>query len=264
MSETLVQRVAQRFQTFTEPFLDEPGDSFAYRLKIEHTGRVRAIAEDIASASAVSGPVREAAVIAAVLHDVGRFPQYKTYRTFRDAVSANHAALSVRHALRENMLEAVPTDIRRMVLGAVFLHNVRALPDTLPPDTQSVARILRDSDKLDIYHVMLEHFAQENPEHPEVSLDVQHHPTAFSPAILDTLSRGQTGDYKDIVWVNDFKLMVAGWLFDLNYRRSCELLRERGYLDAIFDTLPDDPQVRAIRQRLTDELARRLADDYLP
>jgi hypothetical protein len=261
MSEALVDLVAQRFRDFADPYLGEPGDDFAYRLKVEHTGRVRAIAEDIAGASAVSDRVRLAASIAAMLHDVGRFPQYKQYRTFRDAESANHALLSVRHALREDMLGPVPKDIRRMVLGAVFLHNVRTLPSNLPPDTLAVARILRDSDKLDIFRVMINHFAQENPEHPEVVLNVQTHPTAYSQAVLEGLLRGETGDYRNIVWVNDFKLMVVGWLYDLNFRRSCQILHDLGYLDTIFDSLPQAPQLLALRRQVMEHLAQRLAGD---
>ena len=29
----------------------------------------------------------------ALFHDVGRFPQYARYKTFRDSISTNHAAL---------------------------------------------------------------------------------------------------------------------------------------------------------------------------
>jgi hypothetical protein len=259
MSEALIELVAQRFRSFAEPFLAEPGDDFAYRLKVEHTGRVSAIAADIADASGVSERVGLAARLAALLHDVGRFPQYKEFRTFRDAESANHALLSVRHALRQDMLADVPRDIRRMVLGAVYLHNVRTLPATLPPETMAVARLVRDSDKLDIFSVMIAHFSEKDPKHPEVALHVKPHPTAYSQAVLEGLLNGETGDYRHIVWVNDFKLMVAGWLYDLNYAHSCKLLRERGYLDTIFDSLPADPQIVALRRQIMGHLAQRLA-----
>lgn len=259
MSEALVERVAQRFQDFTGPYLGQPGDDFAYRLKVEHTNRVLGIATDIASASAVSGRVRLAARLAALLHDVGRFPQYKQYRTFRDAESANHAALSVRHVLRGQMLAELSSDLRRLVLGAVILHNVRTLPATLPPETLAVARIVRDSDKLDIFRVMIDHFSQENPAHPEVALHVTPHPTAYSPAVLAGLLNGETGDYRHIVWVNDFKLMVVGWLYDLNYRRACQILQNHAYLDTIFDSLPQDPQILDLRGRIMAHLAQRLS-----
>ncbi|MHC1701240.1 MAG: HD domain-containing protein [Humidesulfovibrio sp.] len=260
MSEELVERVARRFQDFAEPYLREPGDDFAYRLKVDHTMRVRSIATDIAETSGVPERVHLAARLAALLHDIGRFPQYKEYRTFRDAESANHAGLSVRHTLREHMLDSAPQDIRRLVLGAVFLHNKRSLPATLPPDLQAVAQIVRDSDKLDIFRVMIAHFSKQDPEHPEVALHVKPHPTAYSQDVLESLLRGETGDYRRIVWVNDFKLMVVGWLFDLNYRRACQMLHELGYLDTIFESLPKDPQVLALRRQVTEHLARRLAN----
>lgn len=259
MIENLVESVAERVRTFAAPYLSEPGDDFAYRLKVEHTNRVHDIATDIASASGVTERVRLATRIAALLHDVGRFPQYKQYRTFRDAESANHALLSVRHALRENMLDEVPPDLRRMVLGAVFLHNVRTLPTTLPPDILAVARIVRDSDKLDIYRVMIAHFSQDDPKHPEVALHVKPHPTAYSQEVLTALLQGETGDYRNIVWVNDFKLMVVGWLFDLNHRRSCQMLHDLGYLDTIFDSLPQDGQIVSLRGQVMGHLAQRLA-----
>jgi len=119
---------------------------------------------------------------------------------------------------------------------------------------------VRDSDKLDIYRVMIAHFAQEDPEHPEVALDVKRHPTAYTQAVLTGLLRGETGDYRHIVWVNDFKLMVVGWLYDLNYRSSCQMLHDLGYLDTIFASLPADPQVLALRTRIMDHLADRLAN----
>jgi hypothetical protein len=259
MSVDLIELVAQRFRAFAEPYLSEPGDGFAYRLKIEHTARVEALAATIGSASALPGHIQLAARIAALLHDVGRFPQYKQYRTFRDSESANHAALSVRHALREHMLAGVPKDIKRLALGAVFLHNVRSLPPSLPADTMTVARILRDSDKLDIFRVMIAHFSQENPEHPEVALDVKPHPTAYSQDVLTQLQNGKTGDYRHIVWVNDFKLMAVGWIYDMNFRHSCQILQDLGHLDTIFESLPKDPPLLSLRSLINAHLASRLA-----
>jgi hypothetical protein len=259
MSENLVGIVARRFQDFTRPYLAEPGDDFVYQLKIEHTQHVAAFATDIAAASHVPERVAVATRIAALLHDVGRFPQYKQYRTFRDADSANHAALSIRNVLRQKMLDGAPKDIRRLVLAAVYLHNKKALPDTLPAETLATARIVRDSDKLDIYRVMLAHFNMEKDEHPEVMLNVKPHPTAYSKAILDSLMRREVGDYRSIVWMNDIKLMGAAWLYDLNFRRSCEILQERGYINYFFATLPDDPEVLAARRQVESDLANRLS-----
>lgn len=261
MSDALVRKVEERFGTFTAPYLDDPGDCYAYRLKITHTKRVLAIAEAIVQSEGLPEHLALTARLTALMHDVGRFPQYRQYRTFRDADSANHAALSVKHALREKMLADVPAQIRRLVLGAVFLHNVRRLPALPSPELRIVANVIRDSDKLDIYQVMIDHFSQERPKHPEVALDVKADPLAFSPHVLEVLRRRETGDYRNIVYVNDFKLMAIGWLYDLNFRSSCRMLRERGYLDTIFATLPQAPEIHDFRQQIDTDLAQRIVRD---
>ena len=256
--DTLVRAVAARFEDFADPYLSAAGDAFAYRLKVDHTMRVLALAEAIVEAEKLPEPVALACRLAALMHDVGRFPQYRQYRTFRDAVSANHAALSVQHALREKLLADAPTDIRRLVLGAVYLHNKRTLPTLASPELDAVARVVRDSDKLDIYQIMIDHFSQKDPEHPEVALDVQDDPQAYSPKVMEAVLRRIPGDYKDIVYINDFKLMVIGWLYDLNFTASCRLLEKRGYLETLFAGLPTDPLIATFRQHVRTDLAERL------
>lgn len=259
MSGELVRLVAGRFESFAGQFLNDPGDGFAFRLKIAHTKRVLAIAQTIARDEGLPEHLALAAHLAALMHDVGRFPQYRQFRTFRDADSANHAALSVTHTLREKLLADVPADIRRLVLGAIFLHNKRSLPPLASEDLRTVARVIRDSDKLDIYSVMIAHFSQENPEHPEVALNVLDEPEKYTVPVLDALLRRDYGDYRTIVYINDFKLMTIGWLYDLNFRTSCRLLKEHRYLDTLFDTMPRDEKLRLFRQQITEDLARRLA-----
>lgn len=260
MSDGLVRLVAERFNAFSGGFLDAPGDGFAYSLKIKHTMRVLGIAEDIAKAENLPVDLSLASRLAALMHDVGRFPQYLQYKTFRDADSANHAALSVRHALRENLLEDVPANIRRMVLGAVYLHNKRNLPSISSAALRTVAQVVRDSDKLDIYGVMIAHFSQENPKHPEVALNVIDAPEKYTPAVLNDLRQRTLGDYRTIVYINDFKLMAIGWLYDLNFRSSCRTLHESGYLDTLFDSLPEDGEIADFRRQVNQDIARRIQD----
>ncbi len=258
MSDALVRQVAERFESFAGSFQDDQGDGFAYTLKIAHTKRVLGIAETICAEEGLADEPTLAARLAALMHDVGRFPQYRQYRTFRDADSANHAALSVTHVLREKLLEDVPAHIRRLVLGAVYLHNKRDLPQLSSPALRAVAQVVRDSDKLDIYSVMIAHFSQKNPKHPEVALNVLDEPAKYTGPVLDALLNREHGDYRTIVYINDFKLMTIGWLYDLNFRASCRLLKEQGYLDTLFATLPEDGKVALFRKQITTDLAQRL------
>ena len=155
------------------------------------------------------------------------------------------------------MLEGVPAEFRRLVLGAVFLHNKRTLPADLPQDLLATVRILRDSDKLDIFPVLIAHFAKPEPDHPEVCHDVASHPTAYSPHVAQTLLRREMGDYAQIKWTNDFKLNAVGWVYDLNFRTSCEILQQSGYIETIFASLPADGLLTSLREQIFADLARR-------
>jgi hypothetical protein len=260
MNDRLDALMAERFAAFIEPYLSAPGDGFAFELKEAHTKRVVDLARRICDEEGIGGDARTATILAAQLHDLGRFPQYRKYHTFRDADSANHAALSVMHALRANMLDGVPLPIRRTIIGAVYLHNKRLLPADLPADMDTAARVVRDSDKLDIFQVMLSFFAEEQHEHPEVALSAQNEPEKYSPDVLRTLIAREPGDYAKIVYYNDFKLMSVGWLYDLNFRSSCRILKQRKYLEALFAILPDDPAMGRARAQVMADLANRAGD----
>lgn len=258
MTADLSATVAERFHAFTEPYLAAPGDGFAYRLKIDHTMRVLDVAEVICAGEKLDERLTLACRLAALLHDVGRFPQYEMFRTFRDAQSTNHALLSVRHILRARLLDDAPNDIRRIVLGAVYLHNKRFLPPLRKTDLAAVARITRDSDKLDILKIMIDHFSHPQ-EHPEVVFSVKNVPEAYTPAIVETVLRRRCGDYNDLVYVNDFKIMIIGWLYDMNTRTALRLLRRRGHLETLFSLLPTDEVLTRLRERIFADLAERLA-----
>jgi len=257
----LVEVVRERFRIFSSSYLEGTGSVFAYKIKIEHTYKVLERATDICHGDKLGQVVTLASRLAALLHDVGRFPQYHEFKTFRDCNSVNHAALSVRHLLRENMLEGVPIPIRRLATGAVFLHNVRFLPHNLSPEMLATVQVVRDSDKLDILRVMLEHFGRAQQEAPEVTLEAKDHPTNYTPAIAQAILNRQVSDYKSIVWVNDFKLLIAGWLYDLNTRTACCILRNSGHLDALFALLPQDETIGKVHAQIMSDLAQRVNGD---
>lgn len=264
MDHPLARLARQRFETFAAGYLEDPGDTYAYRLKIAHTGRVADFAEEIVREEGLPQDLALAAVIAATLHDVGRFPQYRRYRTFRDAESANHGAYGVSRILRNRMLDGMDRDLRRLVLGAVYLHNKRGLPGTLPEPLSLVSRVVRDADKLDIYELLIRHFTRKDTEHPEISLSCKDEPDKFTPRIIEALLRHEAGDYRDIAYANDFILLVIGWVYDLNFRTSLRILGERRFTERLFALLPPHAPLLSFRGQVEADLARLRQDAYLP
>jgi len=76
-------------------------------LKARHTARVRQEILGIGKAMGLSGNALLLAEAAALLHDVGRFRQYRLHGTFSDARSVDHARLSEQVIREEGILDGL-------------------------------------------------------------------------------------------------------------------------------------------------------------
>lgn len=233
-----------------------PDDLRNVELKHTHSLEVLDIAGRIAAAAIPEERLRELTLVAALYHDCGRFPQYVRYRTFSDTESVNHGVLGAR-VLREEAeaLAGLEPGERRLVLGTVFLHNRKVLPPMLSRPLRDMLQVVRDSDKLDIMRVMLEHFEPGKPKNPVATLRLIDDPERYTPEILDAAMRRETPNYRQMRWINDFKLLLLAWAFDLGHAESRTVFRERGYVDQLAAVLPRRPEFEALQKQVLMHLS---------
>lgn len=250
MTSSLLQELKSRFAAYLERFVtDDPDVERHYRLKRLHTEEVCANIVAIARGEGASADQLLLAETIALFHDLGRFPQYCRYRTFRDSDSVNHAGLGVRVLREEGMLSALPEAEQRTILQAVALHNVFAMPSSMPPERRFFLALIRDADKLDIMRVFLDHFRGPVTERASgATLGLPDEP-GCSPEVLGAIERGEMARLATLATQNDFKLMLFSWVYDLNCATTFRLLQERQLLDALAATLPRTAAVeRAVTQ----------------
>ncbi|MBU1248319.1 MAG: HD domain-containing protein, partial [Proteobacteria bacterium] len=241
------------------PFADAAGDdAYNVELKIDHTFRVYALACRITEEESLDDRTARLVHIGALFHDTGRFVQYQRYGVYNDASTENHARLGVRELLRKGILEGLPVKDRRVVLGCVFLHNVRHLPEGLRPLIKRVTGVVRDADKLDILPIMLAHMNGSKPPNKVVTLGVAPHPTNYSSSMLEHFKRREVGSYTNMRWHNDFKLLNLTWIYDLNYQASRRILQETGHIEELLNSLPHDPALDEVRAQVRQDLAEYL------
>ena len=61
--------------------------------------------------------------------------------------------------------------------------------------------------------------------------------------------------------LNDFKMLQAGWIFDINFYPSMELVKERRYLEIIRENLPQSPDIDNVFSHLFQACSHyRLSD----
>lgn len=180
----------------------------------------------------------------ALFHDIGRFPQYAKYKTFRDGISVNHGLLGAHTLQEEKILQNLPENEQELIIQTVKFHNAFSIPRKQKHDTLFFLKLIRDADKLDIWRVFIEYYEiPEGERASAVGLELPDMPE-YSEDVLSCLYKKQIVPLSKIKTLNDFKLLQLSWIYDLNFKPSLNLLLERDYIDRITAKLPQTEEIR--------------------
>jgi len=229
----------------------------AVKLKYDHTLRVIDEIKLLCTAISADKTLTFRAIIAALFHDVARFEQFRTYRTFSDKKSENHAEMGVAIIDRFNLFDALDADGRLCITQAIRYHNAALVPDHLSSDRAFLCRMLRDADKLDIYRIALDYYVNPDPQRKETIQVGIPDGIAVTRDVCDHILTGTVVPYEKIRTVTDFKMIQLGWVFDLNFRHSLSCVKERGYIEAICGHLPQSDEVTMV----VESVCRYLDDE---
>lgn len=234
-------------------------DAVRMELKRLHCEKVRDEALALAGNLGLSQRLVTLAAVTGLCHDVGRFPQYQRYKTFNDRQSVNHAILGVQSLNRGGALTGLTPRDRSLVCTAIVVHNRHSLPPALASggdqEALTLARILRDADKLDIVRVMLDHFNTPGAKDPVVFLDQPDLPDQYNPAMLEAVAAGRLGSYAAMTSVNDFALLLLSWINDMAFPWTRQQFFGRGHVQALFAQLPELPQLAIFKKRYFEQFA---------
>jgi hypothetical protein len=221
------------------------------KLKEDHSGRVCTEMLYLADELHLDANQRLIAETIALFHDVGRFPQFANYQTYVDPKSTNHCLLGLEVLRRENVLTELPDDERQIIEAAIRHHGAKELPDNLTGDTLVFSKMIRDADKLDIYNVVINEYIQlrDDPDNFKLEIEMPDEP-GFTPEVLDAILRGSRIEYKAMRKLNDIKLCVLGWVYDINFAATLRRLKEKRYLEKMLEFLPDNPDIRKVRDKI--------------
>lgn len=259
MQAGFLNELEEWFAEYCDSFIDDDEEALKnYGLKRFHTMKVRENIRLLASSAGLDGDRLIIAEAVGILHDVGRFEQYRRFRTFRDRDSVNHAALAVEVIQRNGLLAPLSGNEAEIVLQSVRLHNVFAMPLSLSGDQRLYLKLIRDADKLDIWRVFVDYFHL--PESDRASAATLGFPDLdeCSSDVISCLERREMVDLSMIRSVNDFKLLQLSWVFDLHFPLSFRLARQRGHLAQLAALLPLTADVERALRMLWEYLSSRL------
>jgi len=244
MNEGDLESVRGWFAEYCASFYsDDEEDQRNILLKEEHTHRVCANIIRIGVAEGLDGQRLLLAEVAALLHDVGRFEQYRQYRTFRDGISVNHATLGAEIIREIDLLADLFPHERAIVNTAVEEHNLFRIANKLQGDPRYYLQLVRDADKLDIWRVFAEYYGQaEGDRSKVVGLGLPDKPEC-TPEVLEKVAGGELVRLSSARTLNDIKLLQLSWIYDLSFPESFRIVVERDCIRGIASSLPESEQV---------------------
>jgi putative nucleotidyltransferase with HDIG domain len=237
-----MQEIREWFTSYTRSFQkeDKPLEPLL-DLKLRHSFRVAREAGFIAREMGLDAESVDVAETLGLLHDVGRFPQYREYRTFYDAASVDHGELGWKTVKQSGVLEPFEETAKLAVLDGIRFHNKKEIPSGIRPSSLAMVKLIRDADKLDVFELVQDHLDRRAihdllPRIPETG--------EISCGLLDTLRETGRASYSQVRSVPDFLLVQLSWVFDLNFQPSFRRVLERRVIDRIENWLPPIPEVK--------------------
>lgn len=248
------------FESYVAHFLSEDESIRKnIEIKLKHTRCVCAEIADLCESLNLSPEISAFAESLALLHDVGRFEQYKRYGTFSDLKSEDHAVLGIRTLEKHRVLDFMSSQDKDLAYRCIANHNRLSIPESETEPCSFFSRLLRDADKLDIWSVVIEHYAMpEQMKNPALELDLPKS-TDICEEVVASVEAGCLVRLKDIRTTADFRILQMSWVFDLNFQRTFKLVDERKYLEKIVDSMPGNVKAGDLYQRIRRFLDEKIA-----
>jgi len=259
MTHIQFESIKQWFDGYIHQFhSDDPSFQKNIELKRNHSYNVWNNTIDLGNNSSLMESEHIQLQTAGLLHDVGRFEQFSRYHTFSDKNSVNHGLLGVEVLQEKKILKELTQDEENRILTAIENHNKKEIREDFDDTTLTFVKMLRDADKLDIWRIVTEYYCKTDKEtNNTLQLDLPDKPE-INPKNYHDLLNEKMVDLSNLKTLNDFKLLQIGWIYDLNFQRSFQILDKNKYLDIIFRALPNTDEIKAIQEKTNEYLQRFL------
>ena len=148
-----IVRAKKAFKEYVKKY--NPDDS-KVKLKIAHIERTAEVAKKLATELMLEKEDIELAELIGLLHDIGRFEQIRIYHTFVDKISVDHGKLGAKILFEDGLIRNFIEDKKydSIIKKAIINHNKSKIEDGLDEKTNLHCKIIRDSDKLDIFYIL--------------------------------------------------------------------------------------------------------------
>lgn len=228
-------------------------------LKIAHIERTAKVSKDTAEFLKLDIEDIELAELIGLLHDIGRFEQIRRYHTFVDKDSINHGAFGVHILFEEGLIRKFIDDDKydNIIKKAILNHNTACIESGLNEKELLHAKIIRDSDKTDIYYTLTIESKSAIYGCSDMSKE------KITDEIYREYMEDRVLDYKNIHTHLDTLVAHFAYVFDFYYIYGLKLIDKNNYLDKLLERFKFDDKETDERIKNIKEVAKRYLKERL-
>jgi len=83
----------------------------------------------------------------------------------------------------------------------------------------------------------------------------------YSKEVLDELLAGRRIDYGKLRTLNDMKLCLLGWVYDVNFAPTLKRIKQLRLLEMLVDFLPKTEDIKRVRQKIFEYVDFRISKE---
>ncbi|MBP3708155.1 MAG: HD domain-containing protein [Clostridia bacterium] len=262
-----IERAKEVFEKYTEMHKSEE-DIEGFLLKKNHTYHVMQMSRFLAEKLNLSEEDIELAELIGLLHDIGRFEELAMLKSFNN-LSFDHAAHGVKVLFEDNWIREFLADEKYdlIIKKAIYNHNKLKIEDGLDERALLHSKIIRDSDKLDNFRVKIE-YKPNRIFHNDINSRAEFENSEISENVYNSMCNRECVKTSDRKLPLDYYVVILGFMYDLYYRESYRIIKEKDYINRLIDKFEyrkaeAKARMEKIRLTLTEYVEIKLADELL-
>ena len=218
--------------------------------KIDHSFRVKDLCEEIAKKENFTAKEIEIAKVIGLLHDIGRFEQWKQYKTYNDLTSVDHGDSAIELLFNNGFIKEfnIDKEYHDIVYDSIKYHNKKELPG-LGERKLRFAKLVRDADKLDILYIY-----STNDVNITEDLEIREN-------LTEQFKNKENLTYDNKLNETEFLLLMLSFIFDINYQYTFKYLKENEFVDKMDERIKNKEKF-GIYFRIIKEYINERLEEY--
>lgn len=224
-----IKKAKQEFKNYVK---DYDINNSKIKLKVAHIERTSQISRNLAENLKLEKEDIELAELIGILHDIGRFEQVRIYNTFSDKDSVNHGELGAKILFEDGEIRRFIEDDKydNIIKTAILNHNRNRETMQWSNEKEELhSKIIRDADKIDILYILT--FEEKEVAWGKTDMSDEK----ITDEIYREFMNKESIDYKKCETTADKLVSNFAYLYDLNYKYSLQIIKEKGYIDKIYE-----------------------------